>query len=341
MGMDFALLPPEVNSGLIYAGPGSAPMLSNAASWDALAAELESTAAGYSSTVAQLTGQAWSGSSSELMTAAVTPYVEWLQASAAAAGQTAAQAYGAAAAYEAAYAMTVPPPLIAANRAQSMALIATNFLGQNTPAIAATEAEYMEMWVQDATAMYGYASASETTSTLTSFNQPPQTTNQNGQIDQARAVAQSIGNATSSRTESPMQLASTTTSQQLASPIAPQQLTTPAAPQQLTSARGHPTAHRARGHSTAHHARGHSTAQLCRRHTQIGRARGHSTAQLRRRHTQIGRARRHPTAQLRRRHPAGQRDRRAHRHHQRHNLYRSNPPEHHHQRRNRHRRIRH
>ena len=53
--------------------------------------------------------------------------------------------------------MTVPPPVIAANRAQLMALIATNFFGQNTPAIAATEAHYSEMWVQDATAMYGYA----------------------------------------------------------------------------------------------------------------------------------------------------------------------------------------
>lgn len=38
-----------------------------------------------------------------------------------------------------------------------MALIATNILGQNTPAIAATEAQYAEMWAHDAAAMYGYA----------------------------------------------------------------------------------------------------------------------------------------------------------------------------------------
>nr|WP_051465141.1 PPE family protein [Mycobacterium genavense] len=174
--MDFGLLPPEVNSGLIYAGPGSAPMLANAASWEALAAELESTAANYASTVAQLTGQARTGPSSELMTGAVTPYVKWLQASAAAAGHTAAQDYGAAAAY----ALTVPPPVVAANRARLMTLIATNILGQNTPAIAVTEAEYMEMWTQDAIAMYGYASAAEAATTLTSFDEPPQTTNQDG-----------------------------------------------------------------------------------------------------------------------------------------------------------------
>ena len=51
----------------------------------------------------------------------------------------------------------MPPPVIEANRTLLMTLIATNILGQNTPAIAATEAHYMEMWAQDAAAMYGYA----------------------------------------------------------------------------------------------------------------------------------------------------------------------------------------
>ena len=46
--------------------------------------------------------------------------------------------------------MTVPPPVIAANRVLLLNLIATNFFGQNTPAIAVTEAQYMEMWAQDA-----------------------------------------------------------------------------------------------------------------------------------------------------------------------------------------------
>ena len=63
------------------------------------------------------------------------------------------------AAYEAAFTMTVPPPVIAANRALPMALIATNFFSQNTPAIMATKAQYMKMWAQDAAAMFGYAGA--------------------------------------------------------------------------------------------------------------------------------------------------------------------------------------
>src|SRR5271167_1277068 len=69
----------------------------------------------------------------------------------------------------------------------------------------------MAMWAQDAAAMYGYAADSSTASMLTSFSEPSQTTNQSGQGDQARAVAQSAGNATSARTQSVAQLASTNT----------------------------------------------------------------------------------------------------------------------------------
>ena len=65
--------------------------------------------------------------------------------------------------------MTVPPPLIAANRVQLMTLIATNLFGQNTPAIMATEAEYSEMWAQDATAMYSYAANSAAASAFKVF----------------------------------------------------------------------------------------------------------------------------------------------------------------------------
>jgi PPE-repeat protein len=105
--VDFGLLCPEVNSALMYAGPGAGPLLAAAAAWDAVAAQLESAAGGYSSEIAGLTGR-WFGLSSMSMAAAATPYVAWLQASAAQATQTAAQACAAATAYEGAFAMTVP-----------------------------------------------------------------------------------------------------------------------------------------------------------------------------------------------------------------------------------------
>src|ERR1700742_1182780 len=104
--MDFGSLPPEVNSSLMYVGPGSGPMLAAAASWNALAASLEATASGYSVVIAGLSGQVWSGPTSMMMAAAVAPYVAWLEATGALAAQSAAQAYAAAAAYEAAFVAT-------------------------------------------------------------------------------------------------------------------------------------------------------------------------------------------------------------------------------------------
>jgi PPE-repeat protein len=187
--MDFATLPPEVNSARMYAGPGPGPMLAAASAWDGLAAELQSTAASYRAAISELTGGPWLGSSSASMAAAATPYLDWMATTAGQAEQTANQARSAATAYEAAFAMTVPPAVIAANRSLLMTLIATNVLGQNTAAIAATETHYAEMWAQDATAMYGYAGSAAVASTLTPFAEPPPTTNPAGGAQQA---AQSI-----------------------------------------------------------------------------------------------------------------------------------------------------
>ncbi|WP_204079308.1 PPE family protein [Mycobacterium riyadhense] len=185
---DFGVLPPEINSGRMYSGPGSASMMAAATAWDRLAAELDLTAAVYGSVVSELTSSQWMGPASVAMVAAATPYVEWLSATARQAEQAGMQARAAAAAYELAFLMTVPPPVVAANRALLMALIATNFFGQNTPAIAATEALYGEMWAQDAAAMYGYASASLTAMELTPFTPAPTTTNPAAFAGQAATV---------------------------------------------------------------------------------------------------------------------------------------------------------
>jgi len=165
-------------------------MLAAAAAWDDLATELSSTAASYASTVSSVTGGVWQGPSSESMATAAATYVEWMNSTAAQAEVTSTQAKAAVAAYEAAFAATVPPPVIEANRALLMMLIATNILGQNTPAIAATEAHYMEMWAQDAGAMYGYAGSAGSATVLTAFTEPPQTTNPAGTAQQSAAAAQ-------------------------------------------------------------------------------------------------------------------------------------------------------
>ncbi len=187
---DFGALPPEINSGRMYMGAGSGPLVAAASAWDGLAAELSSAASGYQAAILELTGGQWLGAASVSMAAAAFPYVQWMNATAIQAESTANQARSAAAAYEAAFTATVPPPEIAANRALLMALVASNILGQNTPAIAATEAQYTEMWAQDAAAMYGYAGAAAAATTVTPFSTPAQNTNPGGIATQAAAASQ-------------------------------------------------------------------------------------------------------------------------------------------------------
>jgi len=193
--MDFAFLPPEVNSGRMYDGPGSGPMLAAAAGWDGLATELHSAATSYGSVISELSAGPWLGAASAAMTTAAGPYVAWVRSTATQAEQTATQAKAAAAAYEVTFAAMVPPPVIAANRALLQALVATNLFGQNTPAIAATETLYAEMWAQDATAMYGYAGASASATTLTPFTPAPQTTNGTSPAASTQAAASQLASA--------------------------------------------------------------------------------------------------------------------------------------------------
>jgi PPE-repeat protein len=188
--VDFGALPPEINSGRMYAGAGSGPLAAAAVAWQGLASELGSAATSYRAVISDLTAGAWVGPSSLAMAAAATPYAAWMTTTATAAEQTAGQLTSAIAAYETAFAATVPPPIIAANRELLAELVATNIVGQNTPAIAATEAQYAEMWARDAGAMYGYAGASAAATTVTPFNPPPPTTNPGGTGTQAAAVAQ-------------------------------------------------------------------------------------------------------------------------------------------------------
>jgi PPE-repeat protein len=203
--IEFAMFPPEINSGRMYAGPGAGPMTAASAAWDALADDLYLAAAGYGYTVSDLTSS-WLGPSSVSMATAAATFVSWITATAAQAELTAAQATAAVAAYDAAFAMTVPPPVIAANRALLLALVATNFFGQNTPAIMATEADYVEMWAQDAAAMYGYAGASSAASALTPFTTPLETTNPSGVAGMAAAVTQAASTSagTGAQTVAPL-----------------------------------------------------------------------------------------------------------------------------------------
>src|ERR1700739_1976369 len=190
MVLDFAVIPPEVTSALMYAGAGSGPLMAAAASWSNLAAELSTTASSWESIITTLTTEQWTGLGSLGAAASALPIVSWLTTAAAAAKQAATQATSSAAAYEAAFAGVISPPVIAANRAQLAALVATNFLGINTPAIMATEAEYAEFWVQDAITMYLYQAASTAAAVLQPIAPASPSTNPAAAGIQGAATAQ-------------------------------------------------------------------------------------------------------------------------------------------------------
>jgi PPE-repeat protein len=171
--VDFGALPPEVNSGRMYQGPGAQSLLVAAAGWERLAVELHSTAVGYQSLIAGLTGDAWTGPSSMSMGSVAAAQLSWIRETAGRCEEAASRAIAAAAVYETAFATTVPPAAVADNRASLATLSANNPLGQQTPAIAAAEAEYSEMWAKDAAAMYNYAASSADASSLSNFSPAP------------------------------------------------------------------------------------------------------------------------------------------------------------------------
>lgn len=188
--------PPEYNSGRMYAGVGSGPLMASAAAWQSLAAELGSAGGAFQAVIEALTSTAWLGPSSISMALAAAPYAVWMMATAGQCEAAAAAASASAAAFEAARAGVVPPPVIAENRAQLATLVATNFMGFNTPAIAANEALYDGMWAQDSTVLYGFAAdAAGITGTLVPFTPPLPNSDPIGLAAQSAAFSQSAGNA--------------------------------------------------------------------------------------------------------------------------------------------------
>ena len=174
MVLDFAWLPPEINSARIFAGAGSGPLHVAASAWDGLAQDLSASASSFDSVVVGLTSGPWAGPASASMAAAAAPYVGWLTAAAGQAASAAAQARAAAAAFETALSATIHPAAVTANRTTLATLVATNFFGLNAPAIASTEFTYVEMWAADVGAMMGYHTTSTSVAaTMAQSSLPP------------------------------------------------------------------------------------------------------------------------------------------------------------------------
>ena len=166
--MSFGQVPPEINSGRLFYGCGSASMVRAAVAWEELAATLRQ-AAGYCCAVAATLVDGWHGAVAIAVGRALAPYVAWLNAAATQAAHAAVQAAAAVSAHESAMAAMVHPDVVVANRVRLLSLCTANCLAQVSPMIAQTEAEYEQMWSDDAEAMYAYARASAKASALTPF----------------------------------------------------------------------------------------------------------------------------------------------------------------------------
>ncbi|WP_264992982.1 PPE family protein, partial [Mycobacterium montefiorense] len=191
--VDFGALPPEVNSARMYAGAGSTSMTTAASAWRHLGAELISAAQGYESVITQLSSEEWLGPASTKAAQALTPYVKWMQTTAAEAEHTASQLDAASAAFETAFGSVVPPPQVAQNRAMLAQALQANVLGQYTSLIAQLEAQYGQMWAHDATTLYHYAAQSSTATKLTPFQSAPEVSTQDAQAKQGAAVSSASG----------------------------------------------------------------------------------------------------------------------------------------------------
>jgi PPE-repeat protein len=160
-------------------------LLAAANVWRQLAIELQQTAADHASIVADIP---WQGPSAAAMTLSTIPYVSWLHTTAAQAAQMSMAATTMASSFVATRTAVVHPSVVAANRTRLADLIATNVFGINFPAIAATEARYLQMWAGNTTAMLGYHATRLQTMTLQPFTPPPTTTTPAGMPAQSAAA---------------------------------------------------------------------------------------------------------------------------------------------------------
>jgi PPE-repeat protein len=159
MAVQYWGITPEVNAfRLTCMGAGSAAHVPQVAGYQTASETLIAEGAQQTAT-AMVTSATWMGTGGIAMTGAVLPSGAWHEAAAAHAQAASETVASAGAAHATASLMTVPHPVVIANRVREVGLEASNILGQNAIPIAETNAEYGEFWGQNAGAMTGYFSA--------------------------------------------------------------------------------------------------------------------------------------------------------------------------------------
>jgi PPE-repeat protein len=182
--MEFITLPPEVTSALIHSGPGPESLIEASNAWQRIGTDLDETSQSYVTVISELT-EGWGGASEAAMNNAVAPYLTWMRGAAQQCQQLGNSALAAAVAFNSTASAVVPTATVTANRVRLAQLLATNGFGKNLAAIAQTESQYQEMWVNNASAMYRYEAATAQATALSLFSPPPSIVDPTGVAAQA------------------------------------------------------------------------------------------------------------------------------------------------------------
>lgn len=178
----FEPLPPEINSGNMYAGPGLLPMIVAAIHWYEFSSVMDSFTLSFDEMLKAIREE-WSGPVVEQVLDAAAPFRDWLQDLGDEAYETFEQIGNINHAYVYAYGAVVPPQQIDANRASTDTLCEENEFGQHNAAIAALEEEYQKFWAQDVETMKWYRRRlSDALSSLTPWEPPPRIVDETGFI---------------------------------------------------------------------------------------------------------------------------------------------------------------
>jgi PPE-repeat protein len=197
MAGQFSAFPPEVNAGQLMAGDQGASIAAAVAAYEALSAALIEEGARMGTTAGTTAATGWEGVGGAAMVSTAMPYVAALEALAGWVQQSAASA----AAIEQAYAVTkaamIQVPICTTNRTSQAGLVATNVIGQNSPAIIGLDTEYYgHFWTNNASLMGSYEAF--VTPILAALGVPPPpaplTANPAGPAGQAAAIGEAAAN---------------------------------------------------------------------------------------------------------------------------------------------------
>jgi PPE-repeat protein len=200
MAGQWSALPPEVNAGELMAGDQGASIAAAAAAHEALAVALTTEGARMGATTGATATTGWTGAGGAAMIATAIPYVAALEALSGWVQQSAASAAAIEQAYATARAGMVQVPVCQTNLDTTAALVMTNIIGQNTPAIIELVGQYLGFWTNNAAMMGSYEGI--VTPIIAGLGIPPPpapvTANPAGMAGQAAAIGEAAGHGAAS-----------------------------------------------------------------------------------------------------------------------------------------------